>query len=274
MPADRMAAVEFDQVTCTFAARGGSGAYTAVKDVALTIAEGEFVSVVGPTGCGKSTLLNVTAGLLRPSSGAVKVFGEPLAGINRRAGYMFQAEGLMPWRTALANVTAGLEFRGVERAEARRRGEEWLERVGLAGFGDRYPHQLSGGMRKRVALAQMLILDPQILLMDEPFSALDIQTRQLMENELLELWSANRKSVIFITHDLEEAISLSDRVVVLSAGPATHPIGEFAIDLPRPRDVAEIRLTPRFIELHDKIWHSMKEEVLKGYAQTRNRVAG
>ena len=146
-------------------------------------------------------------------------------------------------------------------------GHGWLKRVGLAGFGDRYPHQLSGGMRKRVALAQTLILGPQILLMDEPFSALDIQTRQLMENELLELWSADRKSVVFITHDLEEAIALSDRVVVLSAGPETHPIGEFAIDLPRPRDVSEIRLTPHFIELHSEIWHRMKSEVLKGYAQ-------
>jgi len=268
-----MAAVEFDRITCTFAARGrASGSYTAVKDVTLSIAEGEFVSVVGPTGCGKSTLLNVAAGLLRPSSGELRVEGKPLAGINRRAGYMFQAEALMPWRSALDNVTAGLEFRGVAREEARRRANVWLERVGLSGFCDRYPHQLSGGMRKRVSLAQMLILDPHIVLMDEPFSALDVQTRQLMENELLELWSANRKSVVFITHDLEEAISLSDRVVVLSAGPATHPIGEFAIDLPRPRDVAEIRMTPRFIELHDRIWHVMKEEVLKGYAQTRNRV--
>jgi NitT/TauT family transport system ATP-binding protein len=268
------AAVELDRITCTFAAPGGEGrSYTAVKDVTLAIGEGEFVSVVGPTGCGKSTLLNVAAGLLKPTSGAIRVFGEPLAGINRRAGYMFQSEALMPWRSALDNVTAGLEFRGVNKAQARRQGEDWLERVGLAGFGDRYPHQLSGGMRKRTALAQMLILDPKILLMDEPFSALDIQTRQMMENELLELWSANRKSVIFITHDLEEAISLSDRVVVLSAGPATHPIGEFAIDLPRPRDVQEIRLSPRFIELHDRIWHSMKEEVLKGYAQTKNRVA-
>jgi sulfonate transport system ATP-binding protein len=244
-----------------------------VKDVTLAIGAGEFVSVVGPTGCGKSTLLNVAAGLLKPSSGTLRVFGEPLTGVNRKAGYMFQSEALMPWRNALANVTAGLEFRGVAAGEAKRRGEEWLARVGLAGFGDRYPHQLSGGMRKRTALAQMLILDPQILLMDEPFSALDIQTRQLMENELLELWSANRKSVIFITHDLEEAIALSDRVVVLSAGPASHPIGEFPIDLPRPRDVSEIRLSPRFVELHDRIWHSMKEEVLKGYAQTKNRVA-
>ena len=267
-----IAAVEFDRVTCTFSGRGGAASYTAVMDATLSIGEGEFVSVVGPTGCGKSTLLNVAAGLLRPTSGSVRIFGEPLAGINRKAGYMFQAEALMPWRNALRNVTAGLEFRGVELDEARRRGEDWLARVGLAGFGDRYPHELSGGMRKRTALAQMLVLDPQIMLMDEPFSALDIQTRQLMENELLELWSADRKSVIFITHDLEEAISLSDRVVVLSAGPATRPIGEFVIDLPRPRDVAEIRHTRRFVELHDQIWHSMKEEVLKGYAQTRNRV--
>ena len=185
---------------------------------------------------------------------------------------MFQAEALMPWRSALDNVIGGP---GVpRRARARTRhaaAREWLARVGLAGFENRYPHQLSGGMRKRVALAQMLILDPEILLMDEPFSALDIQTRQLMENELLELWSADRKSVLFITHDLEEAIALSDRVVVLSAGPATHPIGEFTIDLPRPRDVAEIRMSPRFVELHEAIWHVLKDEVLKGYAQSRKR---
>ena len=177
----------------------------------------------------------------------------------------------MPWRTALDNVTAGLEFRGIEKDEAKKQAEAWLQRVGLHGFGARYPHQLSGGMRKRVALAQTLILDPQIILMDEPFSALDIQTRQLMENELLELWSANRKSVVFITHDLEEAISLSDRVVVLAAGPESHPIGEFQIDLPRPRDVAEIRLTPRFIELHTQIWQTMKHEVLKSYAQQQKQ---
>ena len=169
------AAVELDRITCTFA--GARGSYTAVKDVTLAIGEGEFVSVVGPTGCGKSTLLNVAAGLLRPSSGTVRILGEPLSGINRKAGYMFQSEALMPWRNALSNVTAGLEFRGVRAEEARQRGEQWLDRVGLAGFGDRYPHQLSGGMRKRTSLAQMLILDPPILLMDEPFSALDIQTR-------------------------------------------------------------------------------------------------
>ena len=187
------------------------------------VAPGEFVSVVGPTGCGKSTLLNVAAGLLQPSAGRVTRVRRAARRPQPQGGYMFQTEALMPWRTALDNVTAGLEFRGVPRARGGGAGRGLAARVGLGGFGDRYPHQLSGGMRKRVALAQTLILDPEIMLMDEPFSALDIQTRQLMENELLELWSANRKSVIFITHDLEEAISLSDRVVVLSAGPEIAP---------------------------------------------------
>jgi NitT/TauT family transport system ATP-binding protein len=261
-------ALALEDVTVTFVSQDG-GRYTAVRDTTLRVAPGEFVSVVGPTGCGKSTLLNVAVGLLQPSTGATRVFGEALQGLNRKAGYLFQTEALMPWRTALQNVTAGLEFRGTDPAEAEKRGLAWLQRVGLGGFGGRYPHQLSGGMRKRVALAQTLILDPEIVLMDEPFSALDIQTRQLMENELLEIWSANRKSVVFITHDLEEAISLSDRVIVMSAGPESHPIGEFPIDLPRPRDVAEIRLTPRFIELHTRIWHAMKEEVLKSYARQK-----
>ncbi len=261
-------ALRLDGVTCTFVSRDdASQRYTAVRDVTVTVAPGEFVSVVGPTGCGKSTLLNLAAGLLQPSAGAVSVFGEPLVGINRRAGYMFQTESLMPWRSALDNVIAGLQFRGESPARAREQGEEWLRRVGLGGFGDRYPHQLSGGMRKRVALAQTLILDPDIILMDEPFSALDIQTRQLMENELLELWSARRKAVLFITHDLDEAIAMSDRVVVLSAGPASHPIGDFPVTLPRPRDVAEIRTQPEFVALHHQIWAVLREEVLKGYQQ-------
>ena len=292
-PASEAAALSFDHVACTFAGKDGASArYTAVRDVSLTVGAGEFVSVVGPTGCGKSTLLNVAAGLLAPSTGTVEVFGEPLTGINRRAGYMFQSESLMPWRTALQNVMAGLEFRAVP--DARAQADEWLRRVGLGGFGDRYPHQLSGGMRKRVSLAQTLVLDPDIILMDEPFSALDIQTRQLMENEVLDLWAGagdarraapsksaaplggwreapegrpSRKAVLFITHDLDEAIAMSDRVVCLSAGPASHPIGEFTIDLPRPRDVAEVRATRRFVELHTAIWGVLREEVLKGYRQ-------
>ena len=265
------AALQLQDVACTFVARDKTGkpsqGYTAVAGVSLSVGAGEFVSVVGPTGCGKSTLLNVGAGLLQPSTGLVSVFGQPLLGINARAGYMFQAESLMPWRTALGNVMAGLEFRGTPPLEARAQAEDWLRRVGLGAFGDRYPHQMSGGMRKRASLAQTLVLDPDIILMDEPFSALDIQTRQLMENELLDLWQSKKKAVLFITHDLDEAIALSDRVVVLSAGPASHPIGEFTVDLPRPRDVAEVRSTPQFIALHQAIWSVLRDEVLKGYQQ-------
>ncbi len=265
-PSAAPAALELRGITCTFVDRHDTAQrYTAVRDVTLSIGAGEFVSVVGPTGCGKSTLLNVGAGLLAPSAGDVRVFGAPLEGLNARAGYMFQAESLMPWRTALGNVMAGLEFRGVP--DVRERAGEWLRRVGLGAFGDRYPHQLSGGMRKRVSLAQTLALDPDIILMDEPFSALDIQTRQLMENEVLALWAAKKKAVLFITHDLDEAIAMSDRVVVLSAGPASRPIGEFVVDLDRPRDVAEVRSTPRFIELHQAIWGVLRNEVLKGYQQ-------
>ena len=270
--AEAATALALDAITCTFAARPGAkgaraGRYTAVRDTSLAIAAGEFVSVVGPTGCGKSTLLNMAAGLLAPSTGGVRVFGEPLAGINRRAGYMFQSESLMPWRTALGNVMAGLSFRGASEADARALATQWLRRVGLAAFGDRYPHQLSGGMRKRVSLAQTLVLDPDIILMDEPFSALDIQTRQLMENEVLELWGASKKAVLFITHDLDEAIAMSDRVVILSAGPGSRVVGQFRIDLERPRDVAEVRAAPRFVDLHKAIWDVLREQVLAGYQQ-------
>jgi len=261
-------------VACTFVSKEAPGQrYTAVQDVDLQVGAGEFVSVVGPTGCGKSTLLNVAAGLLVPSLGSVAVFGTPLQGLNRRAGYMFQTESLMPWRTALDNVAAGLEFRGTPLQDARGQAQQWLVRVGLSGFGDRYPHQMSGGMRKRVSLAQTLVLDPDIILMDEPFSALDIQTRQLMENEVLQLWQAKKKAVLFITHDLDEAIAMSDRVVIMSAGPASHPMGEFVIDIERPRDVAEIKSTPRFRELHAGIWDAMRAEVLKGYEQQLRKLA-
>ena len=256
-----MPAVELRGVTVSFA--GADGGHVALREVDLEVAPGEFLCVVGPTGCGKSTLLNVVAGLVAPSAGEVRIAGAPLAGLNRAAGYLFQADALLPWASARDNVAAGLVFRGVPRDEARRRAEDWLTRVGLAGCGDRYPHQLSGGMKKRVALAQTLVCDPKILLMDEPFSALDVQTRSLMENELLSLWAADRKSVIFITHDLEEAIALGDRVVVMSAGPGSRPLASHAIDLPRPRDVTEARLTPRFLELQRELWQSLRDEVRK-----------
>ncbi|GAC1478064.1 MAG: hypothetical protein NVS2B11_01330 [Acetobacteraceae bacterium] len=205
-------AIAFDRVTVQF------GPYTAVSDTSFEVADGEFVSVVGPTGCGKSTLLNIAAGLLEPTTGEISIYGEPLLGTNRAAGYLFQQDALMPWRSALRNVTAGLEYRRMAKDEARRLGTEWLGRVGLHGHGHRLPHQMSGGMRKRVALAQTMILDPRIILMDEPFSALDVQTRVLMENELLALWTAHRKSVLFITHDLSLLLELADRIAVMYAG--------------------------------------------------------
>jgi NitT/TauT family transport system ATP-binding protein len=263
-------ALAFDRVTSRFAARQRRGErYVALSEISLTVGAGEFVSIVGPTGCGKSTLLNLAAGLLPPSGGSVSAFGSPLDGLNRKAGYLFQADALFPWSTALDNVAAGLRYRGTDPSEARDRAQDWLVRTGLTGFGGYYPQQMSGGMRKRVALAQTLILDLEIVLMDEPFSALDVQTRQLMENELLALWAARRRSVLFITHDLEEAISMSDRVLLLSAGPASRVIGEYVIDLPRPRDVSEIRLTPAFLDLHRRIWHDLKAEVVKSYEQAR-----
>jgi NitT/TauT family transport system ATP-binding protein len=262
-------ALALENITCTFIARDDrSQRYTAVKNTTLVAGEGEFVCVVGPTGCGKSTLLNVAAGLVGPSSGGIEIFGAPLTGINRQAGYLFQADALFPWKTAAENVAIGLETAGIARAQARERAQAWLSRVGLAGFGARYPHMLSGGQRKRVGLVQVLIRDPKILLMDEPFGPLDAQTRQIMGNLLLDLWNADRKAVLFVTHDLEEAIALSDRVVIMSAGPAARMIGDWKVPLPRPRDIAEIKIERAFHDLHRDIWATLKAEVLKGYAQT------
>lgn len=229
-------ALALQRITCTFAAREDrSKRYTAVENTTLVVAPGEFVSVVGPTGCGKSTLLNVAAGLLEPSSGSVLLNGVPLRGLNVHAGYLFQTDALMPWRNALGNVIAGLEFRGVPRAEALDRGREWLRRVGLVGFGDRYPHQLSGGMRKRVALAQTLILDPQILLMDEPFSALDEPTRIEMQRLIMDLWHEVESTVMIVTHSIAEAVYLGDRVWVMAAGPG-RIVHEFKDAIPKTRE--------------------------------------
>jgi NitT/TauT family transport system ATP-binding protein len=262
----RIAAVRLDGVTIEFKIPDGK-IFRAVDATDLIVGKEEFVAVVGPTGCGKSTLLNVAAGLLRPSSGSVQVFGESLPGINKSAGYLFQQDALMPWKTAVDNVAIGLEVAGVPAREAHERARTWLGRVGLAAFGDRYPHTLSGGQRKRVALAQVLIRDPKIMLMDEPFGPLDAQTRLIMGDLLLRLWSDDRKAVIFVTHDLEEAIALADRVVIMSAGPSARIIGDYAIALERPRDIAEIKLAPQFQEVHREIWHLLKKEVLKGYPE-------
>jgi NitT/TauT family transport system ATP-binding protein len=266
VPAELPAVVLAD-VTIAFRLAEGA-VYTAVERTSLRVADGEFVAIVGPTGCGKSTLLNVAAGLLAPTAGTVSISGASLAGLNRAAGYLFQADALFPWKTAHENVAIGLEVAGVAAAPAGERAERWLARVGLAGFGSRYPHMLSGGQRKRVGLAQVLIRDPKILLMDEPFGPLDAQTRQIMGNLLLDLWSADRKAVLFVTHDLEEAIALSDRVVIMSAGPAARIIGDWKIALPRPRDIAEVKLDRAFHELHREIWATLKAEVMKGYGQT------
>jgi len=258
-------AIEFRNVAVAFALPNGSP-YQAVAATSLSVGAREFVAIVGPTGCGKSTLLNVAAGLLVPSAGDTFILGAPLTGLNQSAGYLLQQDALMPWKSARDNVAIGLEVAGTPRREALQRAQLWLKNVGLAAFSDRYPHQLSGGQKKRVGLAQVLIRDPKILLMDEPFGPLDAQTRQIMGNLLLELWAADRKAVLFITHDLEEAIALADRVLIMSAGPEAKVIGDYRIDLGRPRDASEIRLLPRFHALHKAIWTELRDEVLKAYA--------
>jgi NitT/TauT family transport system ATP-binding protein len=260
-------AVALDDVTVAFGP-AEAHPYIAVEQARLSVAQGEFVAIVGPTGCGKSTLLNVAAGLVRPISGTVQIFDAPLTGLNDKAGYLFQADALFPWKTAIDNVALGLEISGTPRAQALERAQAWLTSVGLGVFGSRYPHMLSGGQRKRVGLAQVLIRDPRILLMDEPFGPLDAQTRQIMGNLLLELWTADRKAVLFVTHDLEEAIALADRVVIMSAGPKARIIGDWRVPLARPRDILEVRLQQEFHSLHREIWGVLKAEVLKSYAQS------
>ena len=259
-------AVDLKCVSVAFTLSGG-GIYRAVAATDLIARSSEFVAIVGPTGCGKSTLLNVAAGLLKPASGHVEIFGRPLQGLNGSAGYLFQQDTIMPWKTARDNVALAIEVGGVARGEARERAQAWLVRVGLRNHGDRYPHQMSGGQRKRVGLAQVLIRNPKILLMDEPFGPLDAQTRQIMGNLLLELWAGDRKAVLFVTHDLEEAIALADRVVIMSAGPEARIIGDFPVDLGRPRDAADVRTDPRFHALHKAIWSELKSEVLKAYGE-------
>jgi NitT/TauT family transport system ATP-binding protein len=254
-------------VTKQFPTDGGAP-YTALRDLDLQVAPGEFCAVVGPTGCGKSTTLTLVSGLERPTTGSVRVHGNEVSGITAGVGFMFQTDAILPWKTVLDNVSAGPRFRGTPKRKALDAARDWIRRVGLTGFEDRYPHQLSGGMRKRVALAQNLITEPRIILMDEPFSALDVQTRAKMSTELLGLWDLTRPAVVFVTHDLEEAIALADTVVVLTAGPAATVKARFTIDLPRPRVVQEIRFEPRFVDLYHQIWEALRAEVDVAYTQS------
>jgi NitT/TauT family transport system ATP-binding protein len=263
--------IELEGVSKRFATPSG-GIYTALRDLDVTVAAGEFCAVVGPTGCGKSTTLTLVSGLERASTGTVRVDGREVSGITPGVGFMFQNDAVFPWKSVLDNVAAGPRFRGADRRSANAAARDWLRRVGLAGFEDRYPHQLSGGMRKRAALAQSLINEPRVLLMDEPFSALDVQTRSIMADELLGLWEQTRPAVIFVTHDLEEAITLADKVIVLTAGPGRIK-ATFRIDLPRPRRAQEIRFTDEFVDLYSEIWEALRDEVETAYARTTAEVS-
>jgi NitT/TauT family transport system ATP-binding protein len=239
------------------------GSFAAIRNVSFDVAAGSFVSIVGPSGCGKSSLLNMIAGLLEPSEGCIEIFGQRLTGINRRAAYMFQQDALLPWKTVLANVQFGLNLRGQNGPDAIQKSRDWIERVGLKGFADHYPYQLSGGMKKRAAMAQCWIVEPDMILMDEPFSALDVHTRLRMEQEILNLWSRSNQTVIFVTHDLDEAIALSDEVLLLSASPESRVVGRYFIDLPRPRNLIDLKAESRFHELYQTIWEDLRKEVLK-----------
>ncbi|HEV7194012.1 MAG TPA: ABC transporter ATP-binding protein [Jatrophihabitantaceae bacterium] len=264
-------AIELIGVTKRFTTPSG-GSHAALKDLDLSVAPGEFCAVVGPTGCGKSTTLTLVSGLERPSEGVARVDGKTVTGLTPGVGFVFQNDAVFPWKSVLDNVAAGPRFHHASTSEANRRARDWLRRVGLAGFEDRYPHQLSGGMRKRVALAQSLINEPRVLLMDEPFSALDVQTRSIMSDELLSLWDLTKPAVVFVTHDLEEAIALADKVVVITAGPGRVK-ATFRVDLPRPRKVQEIRFAPEFVALYSEIWEALRSEVETAYARTTSQVA-
>ena len=270
--ADQPAGIEIAGLTKRYLTPKGE-AFTAIKDVTLSVEAGQFCSIVGPTGCGKSTTLAQVSGLEKPSAGSVTVGGRTVDGITDGVSYMFQADALFPWKSVLRNVMMGPILLGTPKREATALAMDWIRRVGLAGFEDRYPHQLSGGMRKRVAMATALINKPRILLMDEPFGALDAQTKVIMQNELLKLWEELRPSVLFITHDLDEAVALSDRVVIMTSSPGAVK-DVFDVDLPRPRgNVQEIRHEPRFLDLQGRIWESLKDEVTRAYARSAGAAA-
>ncbi|MGB3045851.1 MAG: ABC transporter ATP-binding protein [Xanthobacteraceae bacterium] len=254
-------AVALKNVARRFVTPGGD-VLSALENFDLTVAPGEFCAIVGPTGCGKSTTLGLVSGLAQPQGGTVTLFDAPVTGVDRRVGFVFQQDAVFPWRDVLGNVMAGPLFRGVPRAKAEAEARDWIARVGLTGFEQHHPHQLSGGMRKRVALAQTFINKPDVLLMDEPFSALDVQTRELMQEELLSLWAQSGAAVLFVTHDLDEAILLADRVAVLTTRPARVK-SVHTIDLPRPRNIATLRYDERFVAIARRLSDDLRDEVLR-----------
>ena len=245
--------IELSHVTKHFPTRAG-GEFTALQDVSFTVASGQFCALVGPSGCGKSAVLAMIAGLEQPGEGGVYIDGTPVTTIPEDIGFVFQTDALLPWKTVLGNVEAGPRFRGVGKLDACTLARDWLRRVGLAGFEDRYPHHLSVGMRRRVALAAALINEPKILLMDEPFSSLDVQTKAIMQNELMRLWEQPHPTVVFATHDIDEAVALADKVVVMTPSPGTTH-ASFDVTLPRPRQALDnLRCNSRFIEARRRIW--------------------
>jgi NitT/TauT family transport system ATP-binding protein len=266
--ADRShARIEVTGLTKRFLTPSGT-AFTALKDATFTVEPGQFCAIVGPTGCGKSTTLGMVAGLDRPSVGSVMVGGREVSGVTPGVSFMFQGDALLPWKTVLQNVMLGPILGGMSKKDASGKARDWLRRVGLAGFEDHYTHQLSGGMRKRVAMAAALINEPDILLMDEPFGALDVQTKAIMQTELIGLWEELRPSVLFITHDLDEAVALADRVIVMTAGPGSVK-ATYDVDLERPRGaVQELRYDQKFLEIQHTIWESLKDEVERAYARS------
>ncbi|MPZ79570.1 MAG: ATP-binding cassette domain-containing protein [Actinophytocola sp.] len=253
--------ISFDHVGKRFFKK--SKPFQALGDAHFDVRPGEFVSIVGPSGCGKSTLLNITAGLMKPSSGSVRYKGEPVDAVNTNVGYVTQADTLLPWRTVRQNIAIPLEIRHHPRAERTELIDEMIEKVGLTDFGNHYPAELSGGMRKRVVLARTLIYQPETLLMDEPFGALDAQLKLVLQQELLRLWSGEGTTILFVTHDLAEAVTLSDRVVVVSSRPGTMRTIK-TIDIQHPRDVFDVRFHDRFRELQQELWAILQDDMLRG----------
>jgi len=237
--------------------------------VGLAVRPGEFVSIVGPSGCGKSTLLNCIAGLRTAEAGTIEVLDRPTGAPRADVGYMFQTHALFPWRTVLENAEMALELSGMPRLERRERAQRMLERMGLGGFESHYPGEISGGMRQRVSLARMLVTNPSVLLMDEPFGALDAQTKLLMQELFLDEWEKLRRTVLFVTHDLAEAIVMSDRIIVMSARPG-RIIREYTVGLPRPRLLAEVRSTSRFVQLWDALWSDLRSEATDSLRGSRH----